>query len=269
MSKDLVSVIMLSKDNGRYVEETIRSVMAQTYQNWEIIFVDDSSKDDTISQMMDLMNECRIKKPDGSYENRIKVSQNVQSRGMGVSVNSALRDARGKWIAFLNVGDVWESSKLERQIAFMEEHGYAFSYTNYKEMDEHLQPTGKLVAGPRHITRLGMYAFCWPGCLTVMYDAERVGLVQIKPIHKNNDYALWLKVIRKADCYLLDECLARYLRGRSGSITTHGYGKLIKWHYFLFRHAEGMSAPVSFLLMCGNLFFGLLKKLLYVKKIEH
>jgi len=60
MGNDLVSVIMLSKDNGKYVEETVRSVMAQTYQNWEIIFMDDSSKDDTVSQMMDLMNEASL-----------------------------------------------------------------------------------------------------------------------------------------------------------------------------------------------------------------
>ena len=85
---------------------------------------------------------------------------------------------------------------------------------------------------------------------------------------KNNDYAMWLKIAPKADCYLLEECLARYLRGRSGSISTHGYGALIKWHYFLFRHSEEMSVPVSFLLMCGNLLFGALKKLMYVKKIE-
>ena len=109
MSNDLVSIIMLSKDNGRCVEETIRSVFAQTYQNWEIIFMDDSSKDDTISRMMDYINDRRI-----------HVSQNVQQRGFGVSVNSALRDTKGRWIAFLNVGDIWESNKLERQIAFME-----------------------------------------------------------------------------------------------------------------------------------------------------
>lgn len=96
MSNDLVSIIMLSKDNGRYVEETVRSVFAQTYQNWEIIFMDDSSKDDTVAQMMDLMNESRVKKDDGSFETKIKVSQSVQSRGFGISLNSALRDAKGR-----------------------------------------------------------------------------------------------------------------------------------------------------------------------------
>ncbi|MBQ9355756.1 MAG: glycosyltransferase family 2 protein [Prevotella sp.] len=255
---DLVSIIMPSYNCGRFIEASIRSVQAQTYREWELLVVDDCSADGSLQTALALQQE----------DPRIRVLRHEKRSGAATARNWALREARGRWIAFLDSDDQWESTKLERQIAFMEEHGYAFSYTNYQEMDEHLQPTGKLVTGPRRITTIGMYAFCWPGCLTVMYDAEKVGLVQIKPIHKNNDYALWLKVIRKADCYLLDECLARYTRGRSGSITTHGYCALIKWHYFLFRHAEEMSAPVSFLLMCGNLMFGVLKKLLYVRKVE-
>lgn len=95
--------------------------------------------------------------------------------------------------------------------------------------DENSNPNGKLVTGPKKITKTGMYNYCWPGCLTVMYDAEKIQLVQIKDIKKNNDYALWLKVCKKADCYLLNEVLARY-RKRSGSKTNHSYKSLIKWH---------------------------------------
>lgn len=254
----LASIIMPSYNCGQYIEASIRSVLEQTYREWELLVVDDCNTDGSLEKVVALQRE----------DSRIRVLRQEHRCGAATARNWALREARGRWIAFLDSDDQWEPTKLERQIAFMEPHGYAFSYTNYQEMDEHLQLTGKLVTGPKHITRLGMFAFCWPGCLTVMYDAEKVGLVQIKPIHKNNDYAMWLKVIRKADCYLLNECLSRYLRGRSGSITTHGYKELIKWHYFLFRHAEGKSVISSSLLMCGNLFFGVLKKLLYVRKIE-
>ena len=97
-----------------------------------------------------------------------------------------------------------------------------------------------------------------------MYDAETVGLVQIEDIKKNNDYAMWLKVCRKVDCYLLAEPLARY-RKRSGSISNHGYRKLIRWHYKLFREADGHSAFASLFLTVRNLFFGVLKKIIYVK----
>ena len=135
---------------------------------------------------------------------------------------------------------------------------------SYEEMDENGNPTGTVVSGPKRITKKGMYNYCWMGCLTVMYDAEAVGLIQIESIRKNNDYAMWLKVCKKADCYLLDETLAKY-RKRSGSISNHGYTKLIKWHYRLYRIAEHKNPVSSAVLTVRNLFFGTLKKIMYVK----
>lgn len=255
----LVSIIMPSYNCGRYIEASIRSVIAQTYQEWELLVVDDCTTDGSLEKVVALQRE----------DSRIRLLRQERHCGAATGRNWALREAKGKWIAFLDSDDQWEPTKLERQIAFMEEHNYIFSYTNYQEMDENMQPTGKLVTGPKRITHLGMYAFCWPGCLTVMYDATKIGLVQINPLHKNNDYAIWLRIAPKADCYLLDECLARYTRGRSGSITTHSYGALIKWHYFLFRHSEEMSVPVSFLLMCVNLVFGVMKKLIYIRRVKN
>ena len=146
----------------------------------------------------------------------------------------------------------------------MKENGYRFSYTNYSEIDEASNPLGRIVTGPKKISKTGMYNYCWPGCLTVMYDADAVGLVQIADIKKNNDYAMWLKVCKKADCYLLNEDLASY-RKRSGSISNHSYKALIKWHYKLFREAEGKNTVSSFVHTCRNLVFGVYKKIHYVK----
>ena len=100
-----------------------------------------------------------------------------------------------------------------------------------------------------------------------MYDADAVGLIQISDIKKNNDYAMWLKVCKRANCYLLDETLARY-RKRSGSISNHGYMKLIKWHYKLHREAENKNPISSFVLTVRNLFFGVIKKIKYVKELS-
>lgn len=174
---DLVSIIMPSYNCGKYVEETIRSVQAQTYQNWEIIFMDDCSKDDTIRQVSVLREQ----------DSRIKLYQNHGNLGAAVSRNNALREAKGRWIAFLDSDDIWEPEKLKRQIKFMEENNYAFSYTGYQEIDGDSKPTGVFVSGPKHVTKQGMYNFCWPGCLTVMYDATKIGLIQIEDIKKNND----------------------------------------------------------------------------------
>ena len=255
--RGLVSIITPSWNCGKFLEETILSIQAQTYTNWELLFQDDCSTDETKERVLRLAAE----------DSRIKYECNPQNSGAAVTRNNALRRAKGKWVAFLDSDDIWHPEKLKRQIEFMTAHDYRFSYTGYCEINESSQEIGKTVTGPKHITKAGMYSFCWPGCLTVMYDREYVGLIQIADIKKNNDYAMWLKVSRKADCFLLDECLAKYRRGRSGSISTHGYKTLIKWHYKLFRKAEGMNQLSAFFMTCLNLVCGVYKKIKYVKQL--
>ena len=256
MEKDLVSIIMPTYKCGRFIAESIRSVQTQTYKNWELIIVDDCSGDGTIEIVQDLMK----------HDDRISIYQNISNSGAAVTRNIALRNAKGRWIAFLDSDDLWEPTKLERQIKFMEENGYAFSYTEYQEMDSEGALMGVVISGPNHVTKRGMYNFCWPGCLTVMYDATKIGLIQIEDIKKNNDYAMWLKVCKKADCYLLPEVLAKYRRGRSGSVSSHSIMTMIGWHYKLWHEAEHRNAVASLWLTGVNLLFGFYKKLKYVKK---
>lgn len=248
-----VSIIMPSYNTGRFISETIESVLAQSYSDWELIIVDDCSNDNTDDVVSQYLTDKRI-----------RYIKNETNSGAAVSRNRALREAKGKWIAFLDSDDLWEPDKLETQIVFMEKNDYHFSYTNYIEIDEESSPNGKSVTGPKRISKHGMYNYCWMGCLTVMYDAEVVGLIQIEDIKKNNDYAIWLKVCKKANCYLLNENLARY-RKRNGSISNHGYIKLIKWHYKLFREAEKNNPISSVVLTVRNLLFGVIKKVKYVK----
>lgn len=263
----LVSVIMPSFNTAPYIAESIRSVMAQTYTDWELIIVDDASTDNTDEVIAALKKERHCEEPQGDAAilGRIRYLKNDRNCGAAYSRNRALREARGKYIAFLDSDDLWAPDKLEKQIAFMTKNGYAFSYTRYEEMGEDGKPTGTIVAGPKRITKTGMYNYCWPGCLTVMYDREVVGDIQIAEIQKNNDYAMWLKICRKADCYLLDENLARY-RKRTGSISNHSYMALVKWHYRLYREAEGMNPVISLFNTGRNLFFGMWKKIKYVKR---
>ena len=290
----LVSIIMPSYNTGKYIAESIASVMAQTYTDWELIIVDDASTDNTDDIVATAIHS------------RIRYLKNEKNSGAAVCRNRALREARGKWIAFLDSDDLWASDKLEKQIAFMEKNGYAFSYTRYGEMDEKGQKTGVVVGGPAHISKAGMFNYCWPGCLTVMYNRETVGDIQIADVRKNNDYAMWLKVVRKADCHLLAENLATY-RKRSGSIThmqprneepqddatipCHSEEQkgdraiqchpersgakskdlknklsMIQWHYKLYREAEGLNPITSLLLTGRNLFFGVWKKIKYVER---
>lgn len=251
---DLVSVIMPSYNTGKYIKKSIESVLAQSYKNWELIIVDDCSRDDTDKIVAKFLNDSRI-----------KYLKNDENKGAAFSRNRALREVKGKWVAFLDSDDLWYPEKLEKQIHFMIENNYSFSYTNYEEIDSEGKKTGVKVTGPRKITKKGMFCYCWPGCLTVMYNAKKVGLIQIADIKKNNDYAMWLKVSKKANCYLLDDNLALYRRGRMGSISTHNYKELIKWHYKLFKYSEKQNTIVSIMNTARNLLFGILKKICYVK----
>ena len=250
----LVSVIMPSYNTASFIAESIQSVLAQSYKDWELIIVDDCSPDNTDEVVRPYLSD-----------ERIKYIKNEKNSGAAVSRNRALREAKGKWIAFLDSDDLWMPDKLKKQICFMEKNDYHFSYTNYAEIDTKNHRNGRTVTGPKKITKTGFFNYCWPGCLTVMYDAETVGLIQIADIKKNNDYAMWLKACKKANCYLLGEELALYRRGRAGSVSTHGIKTMIGWHYKLYREAEGQN-PVAAVFNTGrNLVFGFYKKIRYVK----
>lgn len=252
---NLVSVVMPSYNTGSYIADSIRSVLAQTYESWELLIVDDCSTDDTDAVIQPFLADPRIR--------YIKARKNS---GAAMSRNRALREAKGRWIAFLDSDDLWMPEKLEKQITFMKKNGYHFSYTNYAEIDTSGNPNGVHVTGPKMITKTGFFNYCWPGCLTVMYDTDVVGLIQIADIKKNNDYAMWLKVCRKADCYLLNEELALYRKGRTGSVSTQNVKTMIGWHFKLYHDAEGQNPVMSAFNTGRNLFFGAYKKYVYVKK---
>lgn len=256
MNNELVSIITPTWNCGRWIAETIQSVQTQTYTNWEMLIVDDCSTDNTREIVDRFMAD----------DSRIKYFCNERNSGAAVSRNRALREAKGRWIAFLDSDDLWLPEKLERQIRFMQEYNYTFSYHEYTEISETSEDLGVKVSGPKHITKTGQTNYCWQGCLTVMYDAKTIGLIQIADIKKNNDYAIWLKTIKKGDCHLLNECLAKY-RKRTGSISNHGYVALLKWHYKLFREVENQSPVMSAFNTLRNICFGIYKKLHFIDKL--
>lgn len=249
---DLVSIIMPSYNTGNFIMESIKSVLNQSYQNWELIIIDDCSTDETDSIIKTLT------------DSRIKYIKNEKNLGAAISRNKALKIATGKWIAFLDSDDLWTSDKLEKQLYFMKKIKCFFSYTCYEEINEKGNSSGKIVSGPKKITKHKMYNYCWPGCLTVMYNVDVIGTIQIKDIKKNNDYALWLKICEKADCYLCPMVLAQYRKGRTGSISTQKYKTLIKWHYKLWRDVESKNTIICIINTMRNLVFGIYKKIKYV-----
>ncbi len=251
----LVSIITPTWNCAAFIHETIKSVQAQTYTNWELLIQDDCSMDET----------DRVIAPLAYEDTRIKYKRNIRNSGAAITRNNALKRAKGRWIAFLDSDDVWLPEKLERQLEFMVENDYAFTYHEYTEITEEGKELGVYVSGLKKVNVFEMYACCWPGCLAVMYDADKVGLIQIKDVRKNNDTAMWLKVIRKAPCYLLKENLGCYRR-RKGSITPPTLGKRIWAHYPLFRVAEGMNPIIATFWTLANVAGNAYKKIFYVKR---
>ena len=253
----LVSIITPTWNCASFICETIRSIQAQTYRNWELIISDDCSADNTKKVIEPYLQE----------DNRIKYICNDKNSGAAITRNNALKLAQGKWIAFLDSDDLWLPEKLEKQVRFMVENGYSFSYHEYTEMTEDGKDLGVYVSGIRKVKKFNMYACCWPGCLAVMYDREKIGLIQINDVKKNNDTAMWLKVVQKAPCYLLKENLARYRR-RANSITPKPLWQRIWAHYPLFRIAEEMNPITATFWTIMNVFGNAFKKMFYVKKYD-
>lgn len=242
---ELVSVIMPAYNCSRFIGKSIDSVRAQTYTAWELLIVDDCSTDNTPELVAAYKDE------------RIHYSRNEQNIGAAFSRNKALREAKGKYIAFLDSDDVWAPEKLEKQVAFMQQNGYAFTYTAFHRIDKPLR-----ISGPEHINKRMMYAFCWPACPTVMYDQEKIGLIQVSDLRKNNDYAMWLHVIQKADCYLLDEDLFGYNK-HQGSVSDANPFTLLRWHYILWRQEMHYSKMGALYYTWLNGIAGLYKKIRY------
>lgn len=252
--KGLVSIIMPSFNAEKYIKASIESVLNQTYPFWELLIVDDCSTDKTV----DIIKSFK--------DDRIKFFQNETNSGAAISRNYALREAKGKWIAFLDADDVWVSSKLEEQIEFMLENNYAFTYTDYR-ICFNGEWENVIRTAPNKVNFKKLKKYCYFSTITVMYDLEKVGLIQIGNIKKNNDYAMWLKALKKVDAYRYPKCLSYYIK-HDNSISSGSKFKLIKWHYILFRNECGYNAIHSLFLTLGNLWHGFWKRFRYKEKLE-
>ncbi len=254
----VVSIVMPMYNCADFVAQSIESVLAQTYPYWELLVVDDVSTDNSVAIVEEYAKQ----------DARIRLLHNPVNSGAAESRNYALREATGRWIAFLDSDDLWLPEKLAKQVPFMAENGYHFSYTQYREMDDNGVHTGVMLTGPKKVTKAKLFAYDYIGCLTVMYERDHVGLIQIPNLKKRNDYAMWLKVVKHCPCYLLPELLAEYRVRSSGSVTNRNAGvlKIIKHYYIMYRESEGFGPVRAFVQTGINLFFGALKKLFYRKK---
>ena len=149
-------------------------------------------------------------------------------------------------MAFLDSDDLWMPDKLEKQIAFMERTGAKFSATGYGWMDEEGNDLHTVFIPPKKTDYKKMIRLSNPiGNLSVMYDQEALGKFEVPPIKKRNDFALWLKILKKTDyCYGMEEVLCTYRMGRAGSVSSNKL-KQAKYHWQLYHEIEGHNVVSS------------------------
>lgn len=255
MIDGLVSIIMPSWNTEKFIGESIQCVVDQTYKNWELLIVDDCSTDNT-----DEVVKLYLKDP------RIKYFKNEKNNGAAFTRNRAMREAHGEWIAFLDSDDLWDPAKLELQIAFMKQWGYVLTYTEYEKISEDGKPLNISVTGPNVVNKRKMYNYDYIGQLTMIYSAKHFGLIQIKDIKKNNDYAIRLQLYKKpgTEAHLLKKNLAKY-RVRRKSISHDKLSKKLRSHYDLFHHCDEKGLVIALWYACWNMIYGVLKKKNYEK----
>lgn len=206
-----------------FLTDAIESVRAQTFDDWEHILVDDCSTDGS----WDLLQTYAAR------DERIRPIRLAENRGAAEARNAALKEARGRYIAFLDGDDMWEPVKLETQLAFMEAHSSQFSYTDYVEVDEDNGEVVGIVESPDRVTGADIIKSNQICCSTAMYDTRDVGVVFMPLIRKRQDWGLWIELINRGlEARNVGQRLLRY-RVRPGSVSSNKFvAMMYVWKFY-------------------------------------
>lgn len=253
---ELVSIITPTYNTEKFIKETLKSVQNQTYQNWEMILVDDASTDETVKIISDFAKK----------DSRIKLFTLEKNSGNGFARNVALEKAVGKYIAYLDADDLWFANKLEKQIAFLKANNLHFTFSFYDCIDEEGNSLNRRVEAPINLTYDELFFCNYVGNLTAIYDTDYFGKIILEATQKRQDWRLWLTILKQIQVTKpVPEPLAFY-RIRKNSISSSKF-KLIKHNFGVYREFHGFNFVFSVLLMVRFLFTQLIIKPQYIKKI--
>ena len=248
MKNELISIIMPTYNCAKFIKETIQSVINQTYENWELVIVDDCSNDNT-EEIVASFNDKRIK-----YH---KLEKNS---GAAVARTTAMKMATGNYMAFLDSDDLWKKEKLEKQLEFMKKNNYNFTCTAYEQIDEEGNKLNKVIKTKKKANYNRILLDCPVGNSTVMYNVDNLGKFEVPNIRKRNDDALWLQILKREKfIYGMPDVLMEY-RIRNNSISSNKLS-LIKYHWQLYREIEHLSVIRSAFHIC---WWGMIK-ILHIK----
>lgn len=228
--EDLVSIIVPVYNIEKFIRETIETVNNQTYKNWELIFINDCSTDNSAKIIQEYVND------------KIKLINQEENAGAAMARNRGMQEAKGKYIAFLDGDDLWEKEKLEKQIKFMKEKNIAFCFTGYEFADENGNKTGKIVKIPESLTYRQALKNTTIFTSTVIFDVQKLGkeLIQMPNVRRGQDSATWWKVLRTGVIAIgLNESLSYYRRS-TNTLSSNKF-KALKRTWNLYRNVEKLG----------------------------
>lgn len=250
MNEPLVSIITPVYNAERFLSETIKSVKEQTYKNWELLLVDDCSKD----------NSAKIIKEFNRTDDRIKYIKLEKNSGASISRNTGIKNAKGRFIAFVDSDDLWEPEKLEIQISYMLEKNLGFTFTSYRYMKENGVKTNKVAKAPFKINYNGLLKNTIIGCSTVVIDREIIGEFEMPLVKRGQDTATWLQILRNEKyAYGIQKDLVNY-RLVGDSLSSNKI-KALKRTWNTYRNVEKLGLLKSSYVFCFYVFNAIKKRI--------
>ncbi len=243
----MVSIITPSYNSSKFIAKCIESVLSQTYKNWEMIVVDDRSPDNSNEII-----QSYIKK-----DSRIRLIELEKNSGPAVARNRAIKESKGRYIAFLDSDDVWMEEKLQIQLTFMQENDLALTYSSYCLIDEEDNGLGEFITKER-VSYSDLLKTNSIGCLTAIYDTQKIGKIFMPDIRQKQDYGLWLQILKdiKTTKGIL-EPLAIY-RIRKKSVSSNKL-KAARYLWKIFRDVEKLNIFKSIYYFCFYIYHGVKK----------
>ena len=239
-----VTIITPSFNSEKHISLTIESIIKQTYENWKLIIIDDFSKDNSVNVIKSYIFE----------DDRIQLIQNPSNRGAAFSRNVGLSESKSDYIAFLDSDDLWEKDKLKKQLFFMKDNNFSFSFTGYSIVNDLGEFKGETV----DTKQKGSFSYkdmlakkATLGCSTVMLSKKSFeGLLSMPLLRTGQDYAFWLKLLKNTTqkAHILPIALTQY-RINPDSISRNKLKKA-KRQWTIYRNNENLSFVKSLYYFC-------------------
>lgn len=243
-----VSIITPCYNSEQFIADTIESVLEQTFQNWEMIIVDDKSSDNSVS----------IVKEYSKKDKRIKlICLENNSGSPTIPRNKGISIAKGRFIAFLDSDDLWSPTKLEEQIHLFQENNVAIVFSNYEKIDEEGMKKNRIIKAPAFVKYKDLLKGNSIACSTAIYDSKKVGKIYFVN-QRHEDYILWLSILKKGYIGKNSNTITTFYRVRKSSISANKI-KVIKWTWNIYRKTENLSLTSSIFYMFTYLYKSLKK----------